>query len=144
MTSSPTLRSIEIQRLSPGRFAATNVRGGRIEFGSGDDADFTPVELLLAAIGGCSGIDVDILTGRRAEPESFSVLVSADKVNGEQGNHLENIAVSFDVAFPDGADGDAARELLPAAIRRSHDRLCTVSRTVELPSPVAMHPAGTA
>lgn len=144
MTSSPTLRSVEIQRLSPGRFAATNVRGGRIEFGSGGDADFTPVELLLAAIGGCSSIDVDILTSRRSEPVSFSVLVSANKVDGELGNHLTNIAASFDVAFADGPDGDAAREVLPQAIRRSHDRLCTVSRTVELPSPVAMHPAGAA
>jgi putative redox protein len=144
MTPSPSLRSVEIERLSPGRFAATNVRGGRIEFGSGDDADFTPVELLLAAIGGCSSIDVDILTSRRAVPVSFSVHVSADKVDGELGNHLTNIAASFDVAFPDGPDGDSAREVLPQAIRRSHDRLCTVSRTVELASPVAMRAAGAA
>jgi uncharacterized OsmC-like protein len=144
MTPSSSVRTIGIQRLSPGRFVATNVRGGRIEFGSGDDSDFTPVELLLAAIGGCTSIDVDILTGRRAEPEAFSVRIEADKVTGEQGNHLENIAVTFDVAFPDGPDGDAAREVLPTAIQRSHDRLCTVSRTVELPSPVAMRPAGAA
>lgn len=144
MTPSPSLRSVEIERLSPGRFAATNVRGGRIEFGSGDDTDFTPVELLLAAIGGCSSIDVDILTSRRAVPVSFSVHVSADKVDGELGNHLTNIAASFDVSFPDGPDGDSAREVLPQAIRRSHDRLCTVSRTVELASPVAMRAAGAA
>jgi uncharacterized OsmC-like protein len=144
MTPSSTLRSVEIQRLSPGRFVATNVRGGRIEFGSGHDADFTPVELLLAAIGGCTSIDVDILTSRRAVPASFAVAVTADKVSGEEGNHLTNIAVSFDVTFPDGADGDAAREVLPQAIVRSHDRLCTVSRTVEMPSPVDMHPAGVA
>lgn len=141
MTSLPTRRSVQIQRLSPGRFAATNVRGGRIEFGSGGDLDFTPVELLLAAIGGCTSIDVDILTSRRAEPVTFSVAVSADKVDGEAGNHLTNIDVSFDVSFPAGPDGDAAREALPKAILRSHARLCTVSRTVELPSPVAMHAA---
>jgi uncharacterized OsmC-like protein len=144
MTPTPSLRSVELERLRPGRFAATNVRGGRIEFGSGDDGDFTPVELLLAAIGGCSSIDVDILTSRRAVPVSFSVHVSADKVDGELGNHLTNIAASFDVAFPDGPDGDSAREVLPQAIRRSHDRLCTVSRTVELASPVAMRAAGAA
>ena len=70
--------------------------------------------------------------------------VEADKGTGEHGNHLENIAVTFDVAFPDGPDGDAAREVLPTAIQRSHDRLCTVSRTVELPSPVAMRHGGAA
>jgi uncharacterized OsmC-like protein len=40
------------------------------------------------------------------------------------------------VAFPEGAGGDAARELLPGAVRRSHDSLCTVSKTVELGTPV--------
>ena len=33
---------------------------------------------------------------------------------------------TFTVRFPDGADGDRARERLPRAIAQSHDRLCTV------------------
>jgi len=36
------------------------------------------------------------------------------------------------VAFPDGDGGDAARRLLPDIVRKSHERLCTVSRTVML------------
>jgi uncharacterized OsmC-like protein len=40
------------------------------------------------------------------------------------------------VSFPEGDGGDAARELLPGAVRRSHDSLCTVSKTVELGTPV--------
>ena len=55
-------RQVTVQRLSPGRFAAVNQRGGTVSFGRGEDADFTPTELLLAAIGGCTAIDVDILT----------------------------------------------------------------------------------
>ena len=39
-------------------------------------------------------------------------------------------------AFPDDEGGQAAREVLPEAARRSHDRLCTVSRTVEIGTPV--------
>jgi hypothetical protein len=42
------------------------------------------------------------------------------------------------VTFPDGEAGDAARSVLQSAIERSRDRICTVSRTVALPSPVAM------
>ena len=38
--------------------------------------------------------------------------------------------------FPHGEADDAARAVLPEAVRRSHDRLCTVSRTVELGTPV--------
>jgi putative redox protein len=33
--------------------------------------------------------------------------------------------------------GDAARAVLPDAVKKSHDRLCTVSRTVELGTPIA-------
>ena len=36
------------------------------------------------------------------------------------------------MTFPDGPEGDAAREFLPRAIAMSRDRLCTVSRTVQL------------
>ena len=93
--------------------------------------------LLLTAIGGCTAVDVDILTSRRAEPEKFEIVVDADKVRGEAGNRLTDIVVTFRIRFPEGEDGDKARELLPDAVRKSHDRLCTVSRTVELGTPIA-------
>lgn len=144
MAPTSNLRSVVVQRLAAGKFAAINARGGRIEFGSGDDTEFTPVELLLAAIGGCSGIDVDIITSRRAEPAEFTVTVSANTVSKGGGSHLENIDVAFDLAFADGAAGDDARTVLPQAIQRSHDRLCTVGRTVEMTSPVTMRIAGDA
>ena len=120
------------------RFTVSNARGGQISIGSGSDDEFTPVELLLAAIAGCTAIDVDILTSRRAEPESFEAHARGDKIRDESGNHLTNLAVTFRVSFPEGAGGDAARALLPQAIRTSHERLCTVSRTVELGTPVVM------
>ena len=113
--------------------AAVNQHGGRVMFGTGTDGDFTPTELLLAAIAGCTAIDVDILTSRRArESDSFVVEIGADKVRDEEGNRLTEIELLFRVTFPEGAAGDEAREVLPQAVQRSHDRLCTVGRTVEL------------
>jgi uncharacterized OsmC-like protein len=44
----------------------------------------------------------------------------------------------FDLQFPEGEAGDAARAVLPDAIAKSRDRICTVSRTVALGSPVEM------
>jgi len=129
---------VTVTRTAPGRFRATNARGGVIEVGSGGDVDFTPVELLLAALAGCSAIDVDILTSRRSEPTSFDVRATATKVRDALGNHLSDPRVRYRIAFPAGPAGDAARSVLPDAVRRSHDRLCTVSRTVELPTPVAV------
>lgn len=140
MATDSVHRAVFIDRVAAGKFTVSNDRGGRIDIGT-DDADFTPVELLLAAIGGCTSIDVDILTSRRAEPESFRVAVRAEKVRDDNGNHLADVEVSFQVLFPAGERGDAARVLLPEAIRRSHDRLCTVSRTVELGTPIHIRPA---
>ncbi|HEY3502444.1 MAG TPA: OsmC family protein [Actinocatenispora sp.] len=137
-----TRRSVSLNRTGSEKYEVGNVRGGRISIGSGQDADFTPVELLLAAIAGCTAIDVDLLTSRRAEPETFTVASEGDKVRDENGNHMTNLEVTFQVTFPAGEAGDRARALLPDAVRMSHDRLCTVSRTVQLGADVTMHVDG--
>ena len=131
-------RSVSLTRLEHARFRVTNTRGGEITLGEGTTAEFTPVELLLSAIGGCTAIDVDYLTARRAEPAKFDVESTAVKVKDDQGNRLTDLTVTFRVTFPDGPDGDRARAMLPRAIELSRDRLCTVSRTVALGSPVTM------
>jgi uncharacterized OsmC-like protein len=131
-------RSVHLGRIGLHRFKATNRRGGVLPIGTGEDPDFSPVELLLAAVAGCAALDVDFITGKRSDPESFDVHVEADKVRDEQGNHLTNLRVVFDLTFPEGEAGDAARGVLQSAIERSRDRLCTVSRTVALPTPVQM------
>ena len=136
MTTDSAHRSIRLERIENSRYVVTNDRGGQISIGKGEGTDFTPVDLLLAGIGGCTAIDVDILTSRRAEPDAFEVLVDAEKVRDGAGNRLTEIVVSFRIRFPDGEPGDAARALLPDAVRKSHDRLCTVSRTVELGTPI--------
>jgi uncharacterized OsmC-like protein len=136
--SEEALRSVRIDRTGLGRYVVENVRGGSISMGTGKDADFTPVELLLAAIGGCTAADVDFITAKRAEPTGFSVRVTGDKVRDESGgNLLRNLVVEFTVQFPDGGRGDQARDALPRAVQLSHDRLCTVSRTVQLGTPIA-------
>ncbi len=133
-----TLRQVQFERLANSSYEVRNARGGTIRIGSGgEDTDFTPVELLLAAIGTCSAIDVDVVVSRRAEPTAFSAVVRGDKVRDpEEGNRMENLAVEFTIRFPEGEAGDKAREALPRAVKMSHDRLCTVSRTVELGTPV--------
>jgi putative redox protein len=137
MTTDSAHRGVRLERIENSRYIATNDRGGQISIGRGEGTDFTPVDLLLAGIGGCTAIDVDILTSRRAEPDSFEILVDAEKVRDEAGNHLAGIVVTFRITFPEGEQGDKARIMLPEAVLKSHNRLCTVSRTVELGTPVA-------
>ena len=142
MTTASAHREVTVERTAPGRFAIINARGGKITVGTGGDADFSPTELLLAAIGACTAIDVDTLTSRRAEPDAFEVRVDATKVRDDDGNRLTDIGVTFQLGFPEGEAGDDARALLPDAVRRSHDRLCTVSRTVEIGTPIATRITG--
>jgi putative redox protein len=132
-------RQVTLERLETGVYRATNPAGSQLTFGSNDDTGFSPVELLLAAIGGCSAVDVDVVTGRRAAPERFEVEVTAEKVRDEIGNILRDLTMTFHVTFPEGPDGDRARDLLPRAVRTSHERTCTVSRTVEAGTAVAVH-----
>jgi putative redox protein len=131
-------RRVDIVRTAPYRFTATNSRGGQIDIGPASSPEFTPVELLLAAIVSCGGIDLDLVTRRRSEPDHFVGRAEATKVRDELGNRLVDIRVTFDVRFPDGDDGDAAREVMPRTIQQISDRLCTVSRTIEVGTPVTL------
>lgn len=131
-------RSVTLERLDTGVYRATNARGGQVTFGSRAGDGFTPVEMLLAAIGGCSAVDVDVVTGRRSEPEHFEVQVEADSVRDDVGNILRDVQMTYRVSFPEGPDGDRARDMLPRAAKASHERSCTVSRTIEAGTPVAV------
>ena len=79
-----TLRTVDLTIMGEGRFKATNVRGGVLPIGQGDDPDFTPVELLLAALAGCGAIDLEWVTEKRAPFASFAARAEGHKVRDEQ------------------------------------------------------------
>lgn len=136
-------RTVDITRTHRGVYEAVNRHGVKLVFSHDGEKTFTPVELLLTAIAGCSGIDVDFITSRRAEPTSFRMHIRAEKVRDDAGrNGLADVELTFDVAFPEGPEGDAAREALPRSVQQSHDRLCTVSRAVEAGTPIEVRVAG--
>ncbi|MGH3361884.1 MAG: OsmC family protein [Nocardioides sp.] len=135
-STSADLRRVELTRTAKGRYRATNKHGTVLEIGSGRDEDFTPVELLLVALAGCSATDVDLITTKRTEPDAFDVRAEGRKVSDDQGNHLVDLLVTFEVRYPDGEDGDRAREMLPRALAQTRDRLCTVGRTVAIGEPI--------
>lgn len=127
-----TYRSVDLTAMGEKRFKATNKRGGVLPIGSGDDPDFTPVELFLAALVGCGAVDLEWVTDKRAPFETFAARAEGHKVRDEQGTHLVQLTMTFDVTFPEGAGGDAAREVVPRTLQQIEDRLCTVGRTVAL------------
>jgi uncharacterized OsmC-like protein len=129
-------RYVTLDRVEEGVYVARNARGNELRFGSNDPDGFTPVELLLAAIAGCSAVDVDVVTGRRSPFETFQARVDATYVRDTSGNSLDDLTLTFHVTFPEGEAGEAARAVLPRAVATSHDRTCTVSRTIEAGRPI--------
>lgn len=129
--NSKELRQISLERISSRHYRATNPEGASIEFGQGEGL-MTPVELLLAAIAGCSSIDVDAATTRRTEPERFAVTAQGDKITEDGASRMDDIRMSFDLAFPDTEEGSKAAGMVERIVKLSHDKYCTVSRTVEL------------
>ena len=124
-------RSVSLERLSKAVYRATNKNGDTIEVGEGDGR-FSPVELMLTALAACTAIDVDYLVSKRDEPQSFRLRVDANKIRDDDGNHLTDFVVTFDARFDDTDAGQTAEEAVPWAVQQSHDRLCTVTRTIEL------------
>ncbi len=134
----PDHRSVTLDRLEEGIYLARNARGHELRFGSKDPDGFTPVELFLASIAACTAVDVDVVTGRRSPADQFEARMDARYVRDEAGNRLEDLVLTFQVRFPEGAAGDAAREILPKVVKTSHDKTCTVSRTIEIGTPISV------
>lgn len=133
----PQRRAIALTRKGLHHYVATSqATGASIEFGKGDGL-VTPVELLLAAIAGCTGYDMDGPATRRSEPDTFEADVESRMLKDDAGaQHLEDITVTWHLRYPDTEGGRQAQQLLPQLLRQSHDRLCTVSITIERGTPI--------
>ncbi|MNW27113.1 hypothetical protein D3C74_39000 [compost metagenome] len=130
--NSREIREVSIERVEARKYKATSLESGAsLEFGQGEGL-LTPVELLLAAIAGCSAIDVDVATTRRSEPEKFEVKADGYKVSENSASRMEDIHLGFDLKFPDTEEGRKAASMVERIVKLSHDKYCTVSRTVEL------------
>ena len=116
--SDDSRRSVEIAKIGPGRFKATNERGGETFFGLGERTRTSPPSSCCwprspAAVRSTwrpSRASAAASTG-------FTVRVEGDKVRDEDGNHLTGIRLTFDVAFPEGAGATRRATACPAPSR---------------------------
>lgn len=117
---------VNVER-TEGGFVARNDRGAEVAMGGGDDQGvFTPVELLLAALGGCNIVTVEPLTAQRGHRLArLAMTVQAEKI---EPTLLGRITVTYDVEYPEG--DEKAAEVFRAVARRVEDRYCTVSRAL--------------
>ncbi|WP_415951075.1 OsmC family protein [Streptomyces sp. KLOTTS4A1] len=124
---------VETVRTGYRTWLARNERGAEVRIGPADDEAaqpcFTPVELLLAAMGGCGGMVVD-RTGRAVEHDDLRIVVDSLSAPEDDGR-IGRIRVSYELDIPAEANGGKAAEVFARAVRLTHERFCTVSRTVE-------------
>ena len=113
------------------KMEALNEEGNKIlmdaspEIG-GHNSGFRPMQLLLAAIGGCSAIDVIlILKKQKQEIESFDVEVEGEREKIEDYSLFRTICLHFKLK------GKIDKDKAERAIKLALEKYCSVSKTLE-------------
>ncbi|MET0236691.1 MAG: OsmC family protein [Kibdelosporangium sp.] len=127
---------VKIRRSAPAKFVATNGRGAEITIGrSQDGADFSPVELLMAALGACATLSADHVISRRLGADAaIDMVVTAEK--DVEADRVTSVQTAFDLDL--SSLGEAERDTLVKLVTRAVERTCTVSHTVEPGVPVTL------
>lgn len=123
---------VEVQRTND-RYSleARNEAGNTIiidnnKAGGGDDLGFRPMQTLLAALGGCSSIDViSILKKQKLEPFDLRVVIDGERETGKDTNLWKTVHAHF--IFK----GNVPKEKAERAVQLSIEKYCSVSKTLE-------------
>ena len=110
-----------------GTVTAVNRHGATITIDANGERGFTPVEMLLAALGSCGAVDmVELMRKQRAPVTPLAV-----EVEGEKGEHaMEWLRVTYRPPAP------VDQVKLERARSKTAEDLCTVSRTLVRSCPV--------
>jgi putative redox protein len=115
-------------------FIGINQAGAAVLMGKGMEADpgFSPMELLLAALAGCTMIDiVDILKKKRQTPTEFKV-----KVRGNQRiDSYPKAFTEFQLEYLLWGESLTVKDV-EQAIRLSEEKYCSVGGTLAKAGPI--------
>jgi putative redox protein len=118
---------------SEGLLFEASTAHGSVDLASGLDEPgngVTPMEMLAAALGGCTAMDVlSILVKMREPLESFSVVVS-----GERAEDHPRRFTSLEVVYR--LKGDLDERKVERAISLSEERYCSVEATLKPGVPI--------
>jgi len=102
-------------------FQAANEAGGTIEVDGGQNASVSPMQLVLSAVGGCSGVDVVMLL--RKQRQNLQDIRIA--VTGTRRDEEPRIFTAIHVAYT--LVGDIDEKKAERACRLSMEKMCSVS-----------------
>ncbi len=92
----------------------------------GINGGFRPMQMLLAAAGGCSAIDVvGILKKQRQNPDQLTIEVTGERVSVGSYSEFRSIHIHFILT------GDLDENKVARAIDLSLTKYCSVSKTLE-------------
>jgi putative redox protein len=122
---------VEIDRIQGDfGFEAKDANGNIVRLDSspesgGQNFGFRPMQLLLAGLGGCSGIDiVSILKKQRQEVLGFHMTVEGDREVGKEPSLWENLTIVFELK------GNIDLAKATRACELSMDKYCSVAETL--------------
>ncbi|MDD2282047.1 MAG: OsmC family protein [Eubacteriales bacterium] len=112
-------------KLNGAWFDAANAKGAKIKLGTGQEDGVSPMEAVLMAAGGCSGIDiVSILEKMRQPLEGLEIIVS--------GQRRENYPKYFqDIFIKYVLTGRLDADKVQRAIDLSLEKYCSVTNGLE-------------
>lgn len=115
-------------------YAVQNPAGGRILIGTDKDGNrgLGPMELLLAGLAGCTGMDIiSILDKKRQKPADFQV-----RVRGNQKTDVyPKTFVEYQVEYLLWGENLVAKDV-EQAIQLSEEKYCSVGGTLSKSGPV--------
>lgn len=111
-------------------FECTNSVGNTILLNNLSESEskegVSPMETILMAVAGCSGIDmISILKKQRQEITKFSAEVVGERIQKDEAKPFKTIMVSFKV------DGKIDPKKAERAAGLSFEKYCSVSKTME-------------
>lgn len=125
-----TLSFIKVKWIDGMRFVATDSMGHSIVMDAskqsgGEGSGFSPLQLLLIALGGCTGMDiVHIMRKQRQQVNGLEILVSGKRVK-EPPRVYNNIHVEYKIKGK-----DIKEKAVQRAIQLSEDKYCSVGATL--------------
>lgn len=124
---------IELNRLNDGfHFEAANENGNKVHIDASPDIGGTnqgmrPMQMLLAAMGGCSAIDViNILKKQKQDLKDIKVTVTGEREKDAVPSLYTDVHAHFRLYGP--LDKDKANK----AVSLSVEKYCSVAKTLEV------------
>jgi putative redox protein len=123
---------VEVNRVSNDfGFEGRDENGHRVTMDSspetgGTNSGFRPMQMLLAALGSCSGIDiVSILKKQKQSIDGFRISIDGERATGREANLWTDIRMVFELK------GKIEPEKAQRACALSIDKYCSVAATLK-------------